>query len=68
MVVGLAPVRFGQRTCDLRGLRTGARTRIEYDHKHSGEQIRFYVFEDAATLMADFWTEVETILQKRSRP
>ena len=42
------------------------RTRIEYDHKHSGEQVRFYVYEDAATLLADFWAEVETILQKRS--
>ena len=46
----------------------GARTRIEYDHKHSGEQIRFYGYEDAATLLADFWTEVEMILQKRSKP
>lgn len=46
----------------------GARTRIEYDHKHSGERIRFYVYEDAATLLANFWTEVEMILQKRNRP
>ena len=46
----------------------GARTRIEYDHKHSGEQIRFYVYEDAATLLAAFWTEVEMRLQKRSKP
>ena len=46
----------------------GTRTRIEYDHKHSGEQIRFYVYEDAATLLVDFWTEVEMILQKRSKP
>jgi hypothetical protein len=46
----------------------GARTRIEYDHKHCGEKIRFYVYEDAATLLANFWTEVETMLQKRSKP
>ncbi|MFL9859955.1 DUF6516 family protein [Paraburkholderia madseniana] len=44
----------------------GARTRIEYDHLHSGERVRFYVYQDAATLLADFWTEVEAILQKRS--
>jgi len=50
------------------GAGPGARTRIEHDHKHSGEQIRFYVYEDAATLLANFWTEVEMILQKRSKP
>jgi hypothetical protein len=44
----------------------GARTRIEYDHKHSGQQVRFYLYANAATLLADFWTEVEAILQKRS--
>ena len=45
--------------------RPGARTRIEYDHRHSGERVRFYVYADAATLLADFWAEVETILQRR---
>jgi hypothetical protein len=44
----------------------GARTRIEYDHKHAGERVRFYEFSDAATLLADFWTEVEVILQRRA--
>lgn len=42
----------------------GARTRIEYDHKHAGERVRFYVYADAVTLLADFWTEVGKILQK----
>lgn len=46
----------------------GAQTRIEYDHKHSGERVRFYTYSDAATLLADFWTEVEKILQERSDP
>jgi hypothetical protein len=41
-------------------------TRIEYDHKHFGKRVRFYVYADAAMLLADFWTEVEAILQKRS--
>jgi hypothetical protein len=44
----------------------GARTRIEYDHKHKGERIRFYDYEDAGKLMEDFWAEVETILLERS--
>nr|WP_220702190.1 DUF6516 family protein [Trinickia fusca] len=44
----------------------GARTRIEYDHKHRGPQVRFYVYEDAATLLADFLIEVEAILKRRS--
>lgn len=46
----------------------GARTRIEYDHKHGGKRVRFYAYADASTLLADFWTEVEPILQKRSTP
>lgn len=45
----------------------GARTRIEHDHKHRGHQIRFYVYEDAAKLLSDFWAEVEAILERRSR-
>ncbi|CAB3802534.1 hypothetical protein LMG28614_05634 [Paraburkholderia ultramafica] len=48
------------------GTGPGARTRIEYDHRHSGETVRFYLYRDAATLLADFWTEVEAILQERS--
>ena len=43
----------------------GARTRIEYDHKHSGQQVRFYVYSDAATLLADFWAEVDAVLKER---
>jgi hypothetical protein len=44
----------------------GARTRIEYDHKHKGERIRFYDYKDAGSLLVHFWAEVETILQERS--
>jgi hypothetical protein len=43
----------------------GARTRIEYDHKHKGERIRFYDYQDAVTLLTDFWTEVDLILKER---
>lgn len=45
----------------------GARTQIEYDHKHRGPRVRFYVYEDAAKLLADFWAEVDMILKRRSR-
>ena len=44
----------------------GARTRIEYDHKHKGERIRFYDYKDAMTLLTDFWTEADLILKERS--
>ncbi len=48
------------------GTGPGARTRIEYDHKHTGERVRFYHYADAATLLADFWHEVDQILKERS--
>jgi len=44
----------------------GARTRIECDHKHLGERVRFYVYDDAAQLLTDFWSEVDAILANRS--
>lgn len=44
----------------------GAKTRIEYDHKHLGGRVRFYEYADAATLLADFWNEVDRILHMRS--
>lgn len=44
----------------------GARTRIEFDHRHKGERIRLYDYKDAATLVVDFWTEVDKILDERS--
>lgn len=44
----------------------GARTRIEHDHKHKGKRVRFYNYSDAATLLEDFWKEVDLILDERS--
>jgi Family of unknown function (DUF6516) len=43
----------------------GSRTRIEHDHRHSGETVRYYVYQDAATLLADFWEQVESILGEK---
>lgn len=34
------------------------------DHLHRGESVRPYAFSDAATLMDDFWREVEAILRR----
>lgn len=48
------------------GTGPGARTRIEYDHKHKGERVRFYEYKDAMSQLTDFWTEVELILKERS--
>ncbi len=45
----------------------GARTRVEYDHRHSGERVTFYNYTDAAALLAAFWTEVEKIMQEGSQ-
>jgi len=43
----------------------GARTRIECDHKHKGKRVRFYDYQDAVTLLTDFWKEVDLILKER---
>jgi hypothetical protein len=43
----------------------GARTRIEYDHRHKGPRVRFYNYKDAATPLADFWTAVDRILEEK---
>ena len=43
----------------------GVRTRIEHDHQHSGEVVRFYVYQDAASLLKDFWAEVDSILGEK---
>jgi hypothetical protein len=45
----------------------GAATRVEYDHRHSGERVKFYIYTDAATLLAAFWTAVEDILRERAQ-
>lgn len=45
------------------GTGPGARTRIELDHRHTRQTVRFYVYEDAAALLQDFWAEVEKYLE-----
>ncbi len=43
----------------------GGGQREEHDHKHRFRTIQPYDYEDAATLLADFWAEVESVLDER---
>ena len=43
----------------------GARRRGESDHRHRLRMIRPYDYKDAATLLADFWKEVDGVLRER---
>jgi hypothetical protein len=41
------------------------RGRAGRDHKHRLRTVRPYEYTDAATLLADFWTEVDAVLKER---
>lgn len=41
------------------------RTKQRHDPKHRIRTIRPYDYKDAATLLADFWTEVDAVLKER---
>ena len=41
------------------------KSRKRYDHKHRLRSIRPYEYQDAATLLADFWAEVDAVLKQR---
>ena len=41
------------------------RARQKHDHKHRLRTIRPYDYKDAATLLADFWTDVDAVLKER---
>lgn len=41
------------------------RRRVERDHRHRLKTTRPYQYRDAATLMADFWEQVEAVLKER---
>jgi hypothetical protein len=43
----------------------GRGRRVLQDHKHRLETIRSYQYRDAATLLADFWTEVYALLNEK---
>ncbi|MGI8894456.1 MAG: toxin-antitoxin system TumE family protein [Casimicrobiaceae bacterium] len=38
---------------------------IAQDHKHRLRTVRPYAYQDAATLLVDFWNEVDTVLRQK---
>jgi hypothetical protein len=45
--------------------RPGGGRRKARDHRHRFRTVRPYEYRDAATLLADFWTEVDAVLKER---
>jgi len=43
----------------------GGKAKAAYDHKHRVRAIRPYEYRDAATLLADFWAEVDAVLEEK---
>ncbi len=43
----------------------GAKTRAAYDHKYRLKAVRPYDYQDAATLLADFWKTVDAVLREK---
>jgi len=41
------------------------RGRAQHDHRHRHRTVRPYDYQDAGTLLADFWTEVEAVLKAK---
>lgn len=44
------------------GPRGGGRRQVAYDHRHRLRTVRPYDYSDAATLLEDFWREVEAVM------
>ena len=47
------------------GTGPGAKNRIEHDHHHRVETVRHYEYENASTLLKDFWEAVFTFLREK---
>ena len=43
----------------------GGKSRGPLDHRHRMETVRPYRFKDAATLLEDFWAEVDKLLKEK---
>jgi hypothetical protein len=43
----------------------GGKGPATFDHKHRLRTVRPYEYQDAASLLADFWGEVEAVLKER---
>ena len=49
----------------IRGRRgPGRRARVESDHRHRLRSVQPYDYTDAATLLEDFWKEVDAVLRE----
>lgn len=48
---------------DVKG--PGGKSKRKLDHKHRLRTIRPYDYSDAATLLADFWAEVDAVLREK---
>lgn len=43
----------------------GKRTSKQHDHKHRIRTVKAYEYTDAATLLTEFWAEVDTVLKEK---
>jgi len=43
----------------------GGRGKGPHDHKHRLKTTRMYQYQDGATLLADFWREVDSVLKEK---
>lgn len=43
----------------------GGRRTTTFDHKHRLRTVRPYDYQDAASLLAEFWDEVDSVLEER---
>jgi hypothetical protein len=43
----------------------GGKGRGGYDHKHRLQMVRPYQFKDPASLLGDFWAEVDSVLKQK---
>ena len=43
----------------------GGKDRGGYDHKHRFQTVRPYQFKDPASLVEDFWAEVDSVLKQK---
>lgn len=48
---------------DVRG--PGGKGKRRFDHKHRLRTVRPYDYSDAATLLQDFWAEVDAVLREK---
>lgn len=43
----------------------GGKARMAFDHRHRLKTVRPYTYQNAATLLADFWAAVDEVLREK---